>query len=88
MKSIVTAERRELVAKVRGFIKGTGKVSLRISEVDCVYNVGYVNDEKYVTLSTFGSAERKNSGSASQVLHIDKECAKSRVDILTKEFDL
>lgn len=76
------------MAKIKKFIKGTGKVSSRISEVDCVYNVGYVNDEKYVTLLTFGSAERKNSGSASQVLHIDKECAKSMVDILTREFDL
>ena len=47
-----------------------------------------MDDEKYVTLSTFGSAERKNSGSASQVLHIDKECAKSMVEILTREFDL
>lgn len=47
------------MAKIKNFIKGTGKVSSRISGVDCVYNVGYVNDEKYVTLSTLGSVERK-----------------------------
>ena len=76
----------DTMAKIREFTKGTGNISARISEVECVYNVGVANGEKYV--STFGSANRQNGGSASQVLHIDKEAAVKIVDILTKEFSL
>lgn len=76
------------MAKIIDFTKGNGNVSTRISEVECVYNTGVVNGEKYVTLSTFGSATRQNGGSASQVLHIDKACAEKIVDILSKEFGL
>lgn len=76
------------MAKIKEFTKGTGNISNRISEVECVYNVGLVNGEKYVSLSTFGSATRQNGGSASQVLHIDRESAVKIIDILSKEFNL
>ena len=78
----------DTMAKIREFTKGTGNISARISEVECVYNVGVANGEKYVSFSTFGSANRQNGGSASQVLHIDKEAAVKIVEILTKEFSL
>ena len=42
------------MAKIREFTKGTGNISARISEVECVYNVGVANGEKYVSFSTFG----------------------------------
>lgn len=76
------------MAKIKEFIKGTGNVSNRISEVECVYNTGIVNGEKYVSFSTFGSSTRKNGGSASQVLHIDKESAKEIIKILSEEFGI
>ena len=76
------------MARITEFIKGTGKISARISEVECVYNVGESNGKKYVSFSTFGSADRQNGGSASQVLHIDKETAEKLVDILRKEFSI
>ena len=76
------------MAKIKEFTKGTGNISNRISEVECVYNVGLINGEKYVSLSTFGSATRQNGGSASQVLHIDRESAVKIIDILSKEFNL
>lgn len=76
------------MARITKFIKGTGKISARISEVECVYNVGESNGKKYVSFSTFGSADRQNGGSASQVLHIDKETAEKLVDILRKEFSI
>lgn len=76
------------MAKIKEFTKGTGNISNRISEVECVYNVGLVNGEKYVSLSTFGSATRQNGGAASQVLHIDRESAVKIIDILSKEFNL
>lgn len=76
------------MAKIREFIKGTGNISTRISEVECVYNVGDVNGEKYVSFSTYGSANRQNGGSASQVLHVDKKSAIKIMEILRKEFSL
>ena len=76
------------MAKIKEFIKGTGNVSNWISEVECVYNTGIVNGEKYVSFSTFGSSTRKNGGSASQVLHIDKESAKEIIKILSEEFGI
>ena len=76
------------MAKIKEFTKGTGNISNRISEVECVYNVGLMNGEKYVSLSTFGSATRQNGGSASQVLHIDRKSAVKIIDILSKEFNL
>lgn len=76
------------MAKIKEFTKGTGNIGQRISEVDCVYNVGFVNDEKYVVLSTYGSGSRKNSGIASQVIHFNKDSAKELVKILCEEFSL
>lgn len=76
------------MAKIKRFIKGNGVVSSRISEVECVYNVGMVNGEKYVSLSTYGSATRQNGSSASQVIHIDIESAIDIVELLSKEFGL
>lgn len=76
------------MAKIIEFIKGTGNVSKRITEVECVYNTGNVNGQKYVTFSTFGSNQRQNGGSASQVLHIDKELAEKMIEIMKQEFDL
>lgn len=76
------------MAKIKEFIKGTGNISSRISEVECVYNIGTVNGEKYVSFSTYGSSTRQKGNSASQVLHIDKESAKEIVNILSKQFDL
>ena len=76
------------MAKIIEFSKGDGKISKRISDVRCVYNVGEVNGEKYVSLSTFGSETREDKEKASQVLHIDKKTAKEIVDILSSEFDL
>ena len=76
------------MAKIKEFIKGTGNVSARISEVECVYNTGIVNGEKFVSFSTSGSVTRQNGGSASQVLHIDKESAKEIIKILSKEFGI
>lgn len=76
------------MAIIKEFTKGTGKISNRISEVECVYNTGIVNGEKYVSFSTFGSSIRQNGGSASQVLHIDIDSAKEIIKILSKEFGL
>ena len=76
------------MAKIKEFVKGNGNVSNRISEVECIYNTGVVNGEKYVSFSTFGSSTRKNGGSASQVLHIDKESAKEIIKILSMEFEI
>lgn len=76
------------MAKIKEFIKGTGNVSTRISEAECIYNTGIINGEKYVSFSTFGSSTRQNGGSASQVLHIDKESAKEIIKILSKEFGI
>ena len=76
------------MAKIREFTRGAGNISTRISEVECVYNVGDVNGEKYVSFSTYGSVTRQNGGSASQVLHVDKKSAIKIVDILRKEFNL
>lgn len=76
------------MAKIKEFIKGNGSISSRISEVDCVYNIGVVKDEKYITLSTYGSVNRKNGGTASQVIHIDKNSAKKLVEILCNEFNI
>lgn len=76
------------MAKIKEFIRGTGNVSNRISEVECIYNTGIVNGEKYVSFSTYGSSLRQNGSSASQVLHIDKESAKEIIYILSQEFGL
>lgn len=76
------------MARIKEFIKGTGNISTRISEVECVYNAGLVNGKKYVSLSTYGSENRRNGGSASQVLHIDRESAIEIMAILNKEFSL
>lgn len=76
------------MAKIISFDKGIGKVSSRISDVECVYNVGEVEGKKYVSLSTFGSSTRKNGGSASQVLHFDKESAEEIIKILKNEFQV
>lgn len=76
------------MAKIIRFIKGDGKISKRITEVQCVYNTGEVNGEKYVSLSTCGSDTREDRGKASQVLHIDKETARIIIDILNTEFEL
>lgn len=75
------------MAKIVKFIKGDGKISKRISEVQCYYNTGEVDGKKYVSLSTCGSDTRENRGKASQVLHIDKETAKEIVEILKLELD-
>ena len=74
------------MAKIVQFTKGNGNVSRRISEVECVYNTGIIRGKKYVTLSTYGSSSRQNSGSASQVIHVDEESAKMIIDILKNEF--
>ncbi len=76
------------MAKIKDIIKGTGNISKRISDVDCVYNVGDINGEKIVAFSTFGSNARKNEGIASQVIHIDKKCASQMIEIFKKEFGL
>lgn len=76
------------MAKIVKFIKGDGNVNNRISEVECVYNTGIVNGDKYISLSTYGSKTRENKGSASQVLHIDKKCAVEIVELLKKEFGI
>lgn len=76
------------MAKIKTISRGTGNVSSRMTEVECEYNTGFVNGEKYVCFSTFGSASRQNGGSASQVLHIDKKSAEELVKILKQEFDL
>lgn len=76
------------MAKIKSFVRGNGNVSTRMSEVECVYNVGIVNGEKYISLSTYGSAGRQNGGVASQVIHMNKEDAKELVKILSKEFGL
>ena len=61
--------------KIKEFIRGTGSVSLGISEVDCVYNVGYMNGEKcYFINHEFSN--RKKWRVDSQVIHIDIECVK------------
>lgn len=76
------------MAKIKALIKGNGNVSTRFSEVECVYNVGYVEEKKYVVLSTYGSSNRKKEGAASQVIHIEKESAKQLIEIFKQEFDL
>lgn len=76
------------MALIKSFIKGTGNVSKKFSDVECIYNTGYVDDEKFVTLSTYGSNTRQNSNSPSQVLHIDKASAEEIVKILKNEFGL
>ena len=76
------------MAKIVKFIKGNGSVSKRISEVECVYNSGIVDGEKYLSLSTYGSNTRENKGSASQVLHIDKKCAMEIIELLKAEFNI
>ena len=76
------------MAKIVRFTKGNGNVSKRISEVECVYNTGIIDGKKYITLSTYGSSSRQNSGSASQVLHVDEESAKKLIDILKMEFGI
>ncbi|MBR2408749.1 MAG: hypothetical protein IKB07_07300 [Lachnospiraceae bacterium] len=76
------------MAKIKSFVKGTGSVSTRMSEVECVYNVGDVNGEKYIALSTYGSSGRQNGGVASQVIHMNREKARELVEILNREFGL
>ncbi len=76
------------MAKIVRFVKGDGKISKRISEVQCVYNTGEVDGEKYVSLSTYGSDTREDRGKASQVIYIYKESATEIVKILKTEFGL
>ncbi len=76
------------MAKIVGFVKGDGKINKRISEVQCEYNVGQIDGEKYVSLSTYGSGTREDRGKVSQVLHIDKGSAIEIVKILKTEFGL
>lgn len=75
------------MAKITKISKGNGNINSRISEVECAYNVGVVNGEKYVALCTYGSKSRKDTGTASQVLHIDEAMARRLVDVLRMEFD-
>ncbi len=76
------------MAKIISFEKGIGKVKNNITDVECIYNVDILKGEKFVAFSTFGSRGRKDSGKASQVLHINKESAKEIVEILKQEFGL
>lgn len=76
------------MAKIINFEKGNGRIKGNITEVVCVYTTDLINGEKYIALSTLGSSNRKDEGKASQVLHINKECAKKLVDILISEFNL
>lgn len=76
------------MARIISLDKGNGKVSSKISDVECIYTVGEVEGEKYVTLSTLGSSARQNGGRASQVLHIDKKSAVEIIKILKFEFQI
>lgn len=40
------------------------------------------DDNKYLILSTFGSASRKEKGKASQIIHLDKNTASHLASIL------
>lgn len=64
------------------------QISSRMTEVECTYKVGNIDGIRYVAFSTYGSAERKAKGNASQSLHFDKNSAKKMIEILRKEFDL
>ena len=75
------------MAKIVKFTKDSASVGNKMTEVECTYKVGYVNNEKIVAFSTYGSDTRKKEG-ASQILHFDKESAKQLIDILMKEFEL
>ncbi|KAF5067506.1 methionyl-tRNA formyltransferase [Acetobacterium wieringae] len=76
------------MAKIISFEKGSGNIKGRISEVECVYNTGIVNGERYLSFSTYGSKNREFTGSASQVLHFNKENAEEMIQILKQEFNL
>lgn len=75
------------MAKIKEFTRGIGSIRESMSEVECIYKVGIVNEKKMVVFSTYGSDSRKKDG-ASQVLHFDKETAKELIDILKEEFGL
>lgn len=77
------------MAIVKKFIKDNqGIIRNKISETDCTYKIGFLNEEKYIVFSTSGSEDRKVKGKSSQVLHLNLQSAKELMEILKKEFGI
>ena len=56
------------------------KLSKHITDVEM--EVAQSDDNQYLILSTFGSDSRKETGKASQIIHLDKEAASDLASIL------
>lgn len=50
------------------------------------YNDYTYDGKKYVRIQTFGSAERRDKGKQSQVIHLDESTAKQLVEYLKDSF--
>jgi thymidylate kinase len=56
-------------------------------EVEATYSIFKdKNNEKYFTINTYGSSERKVKGVPSQSLQLDRNAAKKLIEILSKEY--
>lgn len=49
---------------------------------DVEMEIAKSDDNEYIILSTFGSSSRKDTGKASQIIHLDKETASELVAVL------
>lgn len=53
---------------------------------DATFSIIYEGDRKLFQIDTYGSADRKVKGKASQSIQMDKEVAQKIVEILKTEF--
>ena len=75
------------MARVRGFDRGTQRVKVHPTEVDCFHQTIRSSDGTvYLHLTTFGSDERSSHPKSSQSLQLDEARARQLLEVLRQAF--
>lgn len=75
------------MARIKNLTVGTHSASVHPTEVDCeIRSVTGPGGEKYLQLSTFGSASRVSEPKVSQTIQIDRDIARQIRNLLDETF--
>lgn len=76
------------MARIKKVVMGTPSAKIHPTEVECeIREVTGPDGERYVQLSTFGSASRVSEQKVSQTLQISREVAAQLREVLDRVFE-